>query len=233
MTTPAPTPDRHVRHGRADYAAAKAALLPQGYAWPREPQSFLMRFVAGLAGIWGGTVDPRMADLLEQETDPRIALEMLPDWERNWGLPDDCFFFDGGDIGGRHKTLMRKMTIEGGQSRAFFTEVAQDLGYTVVIHEYSPFMVGISQVGGVLDDQGHPRWEIGPPENRFYWSIRAGSISLTWFRVTVGQAAIDPHLRIGVPSDLDCLLNRWKPAHTMIVLDFTGSQTNDPMAGTP
>lgn len=226
--------DHHVRRSGDDYAEAFAALLPTGPAWPRQSDTVLMRLVGGLSEIWGNPVDRRAADLLEQETDPRLSIEMLIDWERNWGLPDPCFFFDGGGIEGRRKTLMRKMTIEGAQSRAFFTSVANDLGYAVIIREFSPFMVGVSEVGGVLDDTGGPRWEIGRPEIRFYWTVSIGDIALEWFRVSNSQTGIDPHLRIGYPTDLECLLNRWKPAHTRIVFDYSGVEaTSNPLAGTP
>jgi uncharacterized protein YmfQ (DUF2313 family) len=40
-------------------------------------------------------------------------------------------------------------------------------------------------------------------------------------------------LRIGVFDDLECLLNRWKPAHTQIIFDYSGLQTGGDMAGTP
>lgn len=226
--------DKHVRRSGDDYADALAALLPTGPAWPRQADSVLMRVVEGFAQIWGSPVDSRAADLLERETDPRFTLEMLSDWERNWGLPDPCFFYDGGDIAGRRKTLLRKMTIEGGQSRAFFINVAADLGYTIRIREYSPFMVGVSRCGGTLDEFGQPRWEIGKPEMRFYWTVSIADVALQWFRASEGQAAIDPHLRIGYPTDLECLLRRWKPAHTEIILDYSGAEaTSNPLAGTP
>lgn len=224
--------DRHVRRSGDDYAQAMLALLPQGQAWPKAPGSTLNNAITGLALEWG-FVDSRAADLLERESDPRYAIELFPDWERNWGLPDPCFFHDSGDLDSRRKILMLKMTLLGGQSRDFFMWVANMLGYTIRIREHAPFMVGVSQVGGVLDDLGFPRWEIGPPEIRYYWSIGIADVSLVWFRVCAGQCGVDPHLRIGYPEDLQCLLNRWKPAHTQIVLDYSGSGTDNPMAGTP
>ena len=66
-----------------------AALLPIGPAWPREYDSTLMALIGGLSQIWGD-VDGRAADLLETESDPRTTVELLPDWERAWGLPDPC-----------------------------------------------------------------------------------------------------------------------------------------------
>jgi uncharacterized protein YmfQ (DUF2313 family) len=224
--------DRHVRRNGDDYTHALLALLPTGPAWTREIGTVLYKTCNGLAGIFG-YVDSRAGDFLERESDPRKTMEMLSDWERNWGLPDECFFFNGGDIAGRHRVLMQKMTMLGGQSRAFFIEIAAELGYVITIHEHSPFMVGISRCGSTLDDAGFQRWEIGPPEIRFYWSIQVAGVSLVWFRATAGQSAIDPHLRIGYPTDLECILNIWKPAHTQIVLDYSGVGTSDPMAGTP
>jgi uncharacterized protein YmfQ (DUF2313 family) len=79
-----------------------------------------------------------------------------------------------------------------------------------------------------------PNYGVGPLENRYYWTVHVATASLTWFRVTSGQCGIDPHLRIGIADDLECLLNRWKPAHTQIIFDYSGlSDPGDPMAGTP
>jgi uncharacterized protein YmfQ (DUF2313 family) len=225
--------DHHVRRTGDDYTQAFLALLPEGQAWPRHFDSTEYKACNGLSQYWG-FVDSRAADLLERESDPRLAVELFPDWERNWGLPDPCFFHDGGDLASRRAILMLKMTLLGGQSRDFFVEVAKRLGYSITIREYSPFMVGISQVGDVRDDRGFPRWQIGPPEMRYCWSIAVADIQLVWFRVDAGQCGVDPHLRIGFPEDLECLLNKWKPAHTEIVLDFSGvNNPNNPMAGTP
>jgi uncharacterized protein YmfQ (DUF2313 family) len=74
---------------------------------------------------------------------------------------------------------------------------------------------------------------LGPPDNRFYWTVHVGLAKLIWFRCTSGQCGVDPHLRIGLADDLECLLNRWKPAHTKIVYDYSGLQSGGEMAGTP
>src|SRR5580765_5106997 len=123
--------DRHVRRNGSDYAEALLRLLPWGQAWPRHEDSTLVKTIRGLASYWG-FVDGRAADLLEIETDPRLTMEMLPDWERNWGLPDPCFP-ESTTIEQRRAMLMLKMTLLGGQSRAFFTGIMKWLGYDVVI----------------------------------------------------------------------------------------------------
>ena len=77
-----------------------------------------IRTLTGLAEYWG-FVDGRAADLLEIETDPRYSVEMFSDWERNWGLPDPCFFRHPDSLSERRRILMLKMTLLGGQSQNF------------------------------------------------------------------------------------------------------------------
>jgi uncharacterized protein YmfQ (DUF2313 family) len=230
-----PGEDRHVRRDGEDYIAPFLRLLPQGIAWPREPESVLYRTVRGLAKIWG-FVDARAADLLERESDPRKTVEILDWWERAWGLPDPCFP-SATTIGERQRMLVLVMTMLGGQSRAFFKWVADWVGYTdTSFREWSPFMCGISQCGdtrNMFDDTGFYRWEIGPPEIRFYWSVAPAVASVIWFRAASGQAGIDPHARIGIADELACLFRRWKPAHTEIVFDYSSLAAGGPMQGTP
>jgi uncharacterized protein YmfQ (DUF2313 family) len=234
--------DRHVRRSGSDYVEAFLALLPQGNAWPRQSNSVFVKACTGLSNYWG-FVDSRIADLLELESDPRKTVELLPDWERNWGLPDPCFK-EVTTVPQRQEVLVAKMTLLGAQSRQFFTWVAGVWeGVTIHIVEYSPFMVGVSQVGDTrtppLDPNpliGEYRWYLGPPEMRFYWSINSDEAVLKWFRCGYGggQTGVDPHLRIITESPIDCLLDRWKPAHTQIVFDYSAAAgTGGPMAGTP
>lgn len=253
--------DVHVRRNGDDYGDALLALLPQGQAWPKSPGTTLDLTVRGLAEYWG-YVDSRAADLLERESDPRLTIELLPDWERNWGLPDPCYTAPL-TIGERQQALVQRMTIEGAQSRAFFINLAASIGYTITITEYRTFVVGIDHVGDarvygdgsvpMYNEWGNPimgppgdhyvalgelsEWPyygLGPETNRFYWTVHVGVAKLVWFRVTSGQCGVDPHLRIGLADDLECLLNRWKPAHTQIIFDYSGlSSPGDPMAGTP
>jgi uncharacterized protein YmfQ (DUF2313 family) len=263
--------DRHVRRSGDDYAYAYANLLPVGIAWPREYDSVLMQSVRGLSQCWGldaninGTavqgVDARAADLLERESDPRQTIELLLDWERNWGLPDPCYTAPL-TIAERQFALVQRMTILGAQSREFFIEVAASIGYHITISEYRVWVVGLDRCGdsrvygdgstpmvnewgqpilnvrGVPVAEGElsawPQYGLGPPSNRFFWTVHVDQAKLVWFRCASGQCGIDPHLRIGFADDLECLLNRWKPAHTEIIFDYSGlSNPGDPMAGTP
>lgn len=229
--------DRHVRRSGDEYAEALAALLPRGPAWPRELDSTLMQLIGGMAEIWGQPVDSRAADLLERESDPRLTVEMLADWERNWGLPDPCYTAPQ-SIAERQAALVFRMTTLGGQSRQYMIDTAKRIGYDIAITEYRPFMVGLDRVGDnrTLNADGtysdYP-YVLGPDTNRYYWSVHVSSTKLIWFRVTAGQCGVDPHLRIGLADDLECLLERIKPAHTKIIFDYSGLHPQGPMTGTP
>jgi len=252
--------DRHMRRSGDEYRDAYLELLPQGQAWPKHAiDSVLWQVCDGLNNYWG-YVDGRAADLLEIESDPRQTVELLPDWERNWGLPDPCYSAPQ-TIDARHAELLFRMTMLGTQSRQFYIDFAKRIGYDITISEYRPWMVGIdccgdSRVYGdgtfMQDQWGRPicdplglpvainelsewySYGLGPPENRYYWTVHVSAKSLQWFRCTSGQCGVDPHLRIGIPTDLECVLDRWKPAHTQIVYDFGGlTDPSDPMAGTP
>jgi len=241
MTTnenlPVIIPDKHMRRTGADYAAKFLELLPQGLAWPKEDiGSIISRTVYGLCSYWG-FVDGRAADLLEIESDPRKTIELLPDWERAWGLPDPCFAAPQ-TVEMRRRILVLWMTWMGGQSRQYFTELMAWLGYTIEIQEFAPFMCGISQVGDTRSREDaaagkHFRWYIGPPEQRFYWTIEVGQVGLNWFRAASGQAGVNHHLEFSIPEEAACLLQRWKPAHTELIPDFSAIAYGGPMQGTP
>ena len=218
------TGDQWRQHSCDDYVFAFNRLLPQGQAWNRDPTSVQQQFFHGLNCYWGD-VDAAAALLLTTESDPRATLMLLPDWERAWGLPDPCAPVPT-SIADRRTALVTKMTLLGGQSRAYFVNLAAALGYTITITEYSPFMTGVSQCGDTSSiynpgDPQHYRWTIGPAEMRFYWTVHVSDVRYTWFRCSVSQCGVDPLLGIGLAIDLECLIRRYKPAQTDVIFDYS------------
>lgn len=242
------TPIDGLTHGASDYAEAWASLLPQGSAWPRDPESTQQKTILGLSGIWGGpdtedpdaseyNIDTRAATLLAVETDPRSAFETLDHWEECFGLPDKCLA-EPLTIGDRQHALTAKVAFTGGQSRPWFITYAASIGYEISIIEHSPFMCGVSQCGDTRDWNGEGskwfRWEIGDPTIRYYWSVVPAKTRLTWFRCGAGggQCGLDPMLLIGIASDLECAFRRYKPGHTYITFDYAGLEPFNPYSGT-
>ena len=131
---------------------------------------------------------PAKPHLLLVETDPRYTADMLPDWERNFGLPDPCVPITL-SIPERRVALVNRMTTEGGQSVAFFTALAATLGYTVTIKEFRPFQFGLSSFGG-------SRGEIQGPQVRFYWQVSVAGPRLTLFSFGSSSFGRDSFLEI-------------------------------------
>lgn len=228
-----PTYDRHIRRSGDDYSIAYSQLLPQGQAWPTwDATSNLMSWVSGTSQIWGD-VDGRAADLLERESDPRSTLDLLPDWERAFGLPDPCVA-EPLTISGRQTSLVARITMAGDQSRQFFLNLADFYEMKISVIEHAPYMGGISCGGDTtfLTESGGSRWEAGAETIRYYWTIGVAKPRLTWFRGGAGQGGIDHHLEIGLTTDMQCLFERLKPAHVELVWQLH-LETLNPMEGTP
>ena len=241
--------DQHIRRTAGDYAEVFAGGLPTGPAWPRDLDSIQMLVVDGLMQTWG-RVDGRFDDLLTVESDPRFTFEMLPDWERAYGLPDPCVGMQPQTIPDRRAAVVSKITTQGGQSRAFFIEAAAAIGYTISIYEYLPVVSGITRCGETRTDGvlaiTHARcgvavcgidrvgsaalsgsaewiWRLGPPELRFYWKVKILNTRLTWFRCGSGRAGQDHLCEIGIAVDLECMIRRWKPAQSVVLFDYSGA----------
>jgi uncharacterized protein YmfQ (DUF2313 family) len=149
-----------------DYAAAMANLLPRGRAWPRDPDTNLMRLMGALAPTYqrnGATAAALVADIF-----PRTTTALIPEWEETLGLPDPCSPLNP-TTEQRRAAILAKFIASGGQSAPYFISVAAALGYTITVTNYSPqtwaigagqttvsyFAVGQSTVGDPLASWGN------------------------------------------------------------------------------
>lgn len=203
--------DHWAQRTTVEYVQGWNELLPMGAAWPREPDTVLQMVVKGLAQVWGEDFEASAALLLVTESYPRATTILLPEWERAFGLPDVCLPTLPTNIAVRQQNLVDKMTFLGAQSRQFFAEQALLYGQNVNIREYSPYQCGISGVGDTTnidpDGLGSYRWGLMQPEMRFAWTVIVTSLTVAWNG-----------------TDLFCIMNRWKPAHTSVVIDYSALQ---------
>lgn len=109
-----------------DYVTVLVQLLPRGVAWDQwdpEDRDPLLRGLAHEAA----RVELRVWQFLE-ELDPRTTLELLPDWERVYGLPEKCGV-PPSTIDGRRRALHAKMAAKPQGNIPFFLQLAENLGY--------------------------------------------------------------------------------------------------------
>ncbi|MBN8486363.1 MAG: DUF2313 domain-containing protein [Burkholderiales bacterium] len=189
---------------KAEYARALQALLPQGDAWQANGTP-----LGGLLDAWAAELarlDARCIALL-RETDPGAAVELLADWERVLGLPDPCLTEPITDAQ-RRLAARSRFTMQGGQSAAFFIALAAQLGYEVTVEDFpteaAAIAAGISYTGD--------GWA-------YTWRVNVASASaVRYFRA--GASTAGDRLREWGNEQLECLIERYSPAHTTVLFAY-------------
>jgi len=115
----------------ANYRLTLAALLPDGPVWPQVEVSVLQQVLAAL-GVEMARAHQRVEQLIE-EADPHTTNDLITDWERLLGLPDDCLATPPTTLAERRAAIVTLLTLEGRQDETYFISVAASLGYTVTI----------------------------------------------------------------------------------------------------
>ena len=179
------------------------SLLLQGKAWTRQLGSVMSNLLLGIAPEFT-RVDLRIQDLLN-EADPRTTNELLPDWERQAGLPDPCGI-EQETVELRRKVLVYKITNVGGQSKQFFIDLAARLGYTITITEFKKHTVN-SRVNEPLNGV---EWV-------FTWRVNAPQETVR--KLTVTSRVNEPLASWGNQL-LECNINQFKPAHTHVLFAY-------------
>jgi uncharacterized protein YmfQ (DUF2313 family) len=152
-------------------------------------------------------VDQRIDDLID-EADPRTTLEMLPDWERLAGLPDPCVTSEQ-TVEQRQSALVSKLTMQGGQSRAYYIQTAEDLGYpAATIEEYFPFTC-----------ESYCDEFLNSIADRHTWTIFLPSDG--GFEVMTCESPCDSFLQSFGDEVIECRINQYKPAHTKVLFAYT------------
>ncbi len=175
-------------------------LLPQGFAWPRDPDAVWMRVLRGLAGVFAELDE--FCRLSVGEWMPHSTVVRLPEWEEATGLPDACFPSD--DATRRQMLLMR---LRGPQlpfddsspaAPAVIEVLCASVGYQVFVAYNTPARCG-HQVGR----------RVGRLDGLLYVTV-----TLPQGRARVGRAHVGDRLIYGAKttSDLACLLDRVLPA---------------------
>lgn len=199
-------------------------LFPRGIAWPRQPNLMRDKVIEGYAAELV-RADTRVRNML-READPRTAIETLEDWERVAGLPDECVIPSSMTIQERRARVVQRLTSTGSQSIGYFKDLATEMGYDVEIIEYRPFLVGESEVGLVEKPSGAGSTLIfGLTELldlRLYWKIEVDGPRVTWFTVSESELGKDYLGKIDFATDLECVINKLKPAHTVLIFSYEG-----------
>lgn len=106
-----------------------------------------------------------------------------------------------------------------------------------------------TETGAILvDEQGRaittgalirlpPRWQLGPAEMRFHWRVSFAVPEIERFRTGAGggECGVDRLCDFDRQDEAECRILRRKPAHTIVVFDYSAPAWRDPnpLAGAP
>lgn len=182
------------------------ALMPRGRVWPKAPGSPQHGLASGLAPTFG-RLDARAQQLLF-DAFPANTVELLLEWEWTLGLPDPC---EGEDqtLEQRRAQVLARLTVGGGQSKAYYLQVLATLGYAdASITEYAPFRADHSVANSPLYSEDW--W--------YVWTINLPGLRAFYFEADI-SAAGEALLTVANDS-VFCVIAAIKPAHTIALYTF-------------
>lgn len=190
----------------ADYLSQLQALLPQGPAWPREPDAQLTRLLSAFSEEFA-RIDARAAQVLD-EADPRTTEELLTDWERVAGLSATSPL-DGSllSVDQRRANLLGKLVERGGQSPAYFIQLAARMGFTITITEFKEWSVDDSVDAPLYGTDWNFAWQVNAPlVTAQEWSVNStvDDPFAVWFEGLLLEQALAED----------------KPAHTVLLVNY-------------
>lgn len=194
-------------HSAKDYAHLLRSLMPRGLAWYNPAGSVGDRDIQGEAEELA-RIEARAIYLVLKEFFAQTTLELLPEFELEYGLPDPCTTL-GATYEERINDLLRKIRTIGGQSIAYLTEVVGALGIDIEIEEFQPFRADMSRAGDNLYSEDW--W--------FVFLVKGPATRVYSFRADQNCAG-DPLRWWRGNEIIECIINRLKPAHTLALFGY-------------
>lgn len=196
-----------------DYRQALQALIPNGRAWPRDPDTVQAAVLRSLAASFQRSDNDALGIL--SGAFPQTATIMLPEWEKALGLPDDCSIGEVDTIAKRQNAIVSKFISTGGQSKSYFIGIAKALGYNITIKEYRQARSGLSVCGDGLNGDDWP----------FVWLVEGEETNISYARVGLSYCG-DP-LRSWGNRQLECRLSALSPSYTLVKFGYIYFGFND------
>lgn len=186
-------------------------LLPRGLLWRRDDDSNLTRLLRGIAA---GLLRMRVRILrLRREFDPRSTLELLPEWEALLDLPDPCIGVPS-TLQERRMLVATRWTAEGGQSPAYYIDLAGRLGIPVTIEGGRVFRLGPARTTARHSPSRLGTDRLNAWGWAYTWIVHAPAVTRVPFRL--GQSTLGERLLNFGNVRLECVIRRAAPAHTVV-----------------
>ncbi|ATN32915.1 hypothetical protein ACO34A_03755 [Rhizobium sp. ACO-34A] len=196
-----------------DLIGAALSFWPQGAAWGT-PDGQAMSLASVLARFTRVLLDPFVwlharAWKLAREATVIGVDELLPEWEAEYGLPDNCVTGET-SRSERLRALEAKVRSVAVSSPGDFIALAAGYGFVITIEEPVIFECGFSECGG--------EHETGSPGEEIYWLVHLADLAVDYFECGFSECGHDPLFDLGDAERLMCILRRLAPAWTNPIL---------------
>jgi uncharacterized protein YmfQ (DUF2313 family) len=196
-----------------DLIGAASALWPQGAAWGT-PDGQALSDTSLLSRFTRVLIDPMLslygrAWRLARNATISGVDELIDEWERDYGLPDDCET-EAQTLARRIYWLQAKVMSQAAITPGDFVRVAREFGFEVAIEEPCMFECGFSECGG--------EHELGDVMEEVYFIVRVRDLQVTYFRVSESECGFDPLFEYGAAATLLCIIRKIAPAWTIPIL---------------
>ena len=204
-----------------DLIGAAMAMLPQGPAWG-SPDGQAASLASNLAGLMRVLVDSyqwlyQRIWKLARNASVQGVDELLPEWEAEYGLPDNCVVGQT-SVAERLRALATKVNSQAVITPGDFIRIAATYGFTIWIEEPAVFECGFSECGG--------EHATGDVRQECYWVVVATDLAIDFFTCGESECGYDPLFDLGDGERLLCILRRLAPAWTEPVLQFASYLTD-------
>lgn len=191
-----------------DYRTQLKQLLPPGPAWDEELYELPVMVIEAVAHELA-RIDARAGSLLA-EMFPGTIRELLPDWERVMGLPDECLG-QAATAGERVREVVRRFTEVGRQDPEYFEGLAKRLGYPDAhVVEWRAPRFGNARFG---------KSRFGSWDAQFVWTMRLGQRLPGGARF--GLARFGERFGLNPADIVECVVRRYAPGHTIVFFDYS------------
>lgn len=176
-----------------EYQSLLQSLFPKGVVWNRSKTSVMGKLMLAF-GEEFSRIEDRQENLFNESITTR-TIELIPEYEEEYALPEFGEELAPSNELRRQDIHSKKIEV-GEQNKEYFIEIAEALGYTISIEEYTPFWAGYGAAGDTCGDQNM----------LFNWTVLVDVV-------------------LGMRININNLINRitsLRPGHTHLFFRFNG-----------
>ncbi len=195
-----------------DLLPSGLSLWPRGAAWgtpdgmAADQGSVLAQFTRALLGPFTELYARLYA--ITNESRALTLIDSLDDWERDFGLPNECSV-SSQSTASRRQALISKVRSTATITPQDYIQLAFDEGFEIAIEEPVVFECGFSECGG-----DHTT---GSVLQEVYWIVHVEGLAIDYFVVGESELGFDQLFSVTGAERLQCLFSELYPGWTQPV----------------